>query len=154
MTDYKRNANKKGVPFELSKKDWDALIQGRCEYCKRSSTKWFGIDRVIPSRGYVIGNVVTCCYDCNLDKYDCDVDVVTKRNIQIADRVDSGDLVIKECEKVILHKGINKTSKKVYAYGQVYESKIEASRALGKSDTYVLQCIANNWHTDDIFEIS
>jgi hypothetical protein len=153
MKDYKRNAEKKGVLFELNKEDWCSLIKGDCEYCKRTPSKWFGIDRVIPSLGYVIGNVVSCCYDCNLDKYECDVETTKKRNGRIADRVVAGELVIKECEKTILHKGANKRSKRVCAYGNIYESKTDASRALGKSDTYVSQCITNDWHAKDIFEV-
>lgn len=104
---YKGRATKKGVPFDLTKGGFDVLITGDCKYCHRSPTTWFGIDRVIPARGYVNDNVVTCCYDCNMDKYDGNVDTMTERNIRIADRVDSGDLIIKECTKVILHTGKN-----------------------------------------------
>jgi 5-methylcytosine-specific restriction endonuclease McrA len=102
---YKHKAEKKGVPFDLTKEDFDILIIGNCKYCKRSPTTWFGVDRVIPSLGYVIDNVVSCCFDCNLDKLEDDVDTVVSRNERIAARVDAGDLVIKECEKVILHTG-------------------------------------------------
>lgn len=151
---YKRNALKKGVPFELVDEDWSALIIGDCEYCHRSPSTWFGIDRKIPSKGYVTGNVVSCCFDCNVYKFEGTVEEMIKRNGMIADRVDARELVIKECEKGILHKGINKTSKRVYVYGQVYASMSEGSRALGKNDTYIRKCIKNNWHSNDIFEIS
>jgi hypothetical protein len=152
--DYKRNADKKGVTFDLSNEDWNILIKGDCKYCGRTPNKWFGIDRVIPSLGYVFDNVVSCCRDCNVDKLEGDVDAMNARNDRIADRVVDGNLIINECEKVLLHNGVNKTSKKVYAYGEVYESKSEASRALGKSDTYVCQCIKKGWHSGDIFEIT
>lgn len=102
---YKRNANNKGVSFELTKGDFDVLVKGECEYCKRSPTTWFGIDQVVPSQGYVLTNTVSCCYDCNLDKLEDDVDTMRTRNERIADRVDAGELIIIECEKVILHKG-------------------------------------------------
>ena len=103
MEVYKRNANDKGVPFELNNEDWSILVKGKCEYCHRSPTTWFGIDRVIPKDGYIIGNVVSCCWDCNVDKLDNDVNQTVQRNMMIADRVDAGDLVINDCQQVILH---------------------------------------------------
>lgn len=154
MYDYKRRSKKKGICFELDKKVFDTVIDGDCAYCKRAPTTWFGIDRVVPSLGYVLENVVTCCFDCNLDKHEDDVGAVIKRNERIAKRVDIGELSIEDCEKVILHCGAHKTSKEVYARGKVYASKIEASRALGKSDTYVCECIKYGRHSNDIFEIS
>lgn len=104
MWNYTRNAENKGVSFELTKEYFDDLIKGICAYCNRRSTTWFGVDRVVPSKGYVIGNVVSCCYDCNLDKLDSDVDTTYVRNKRIADRVITGELVIPRCEKVILHR--------------------------------------------------
>jgi len=117
-------------------------------------TTWFGIDRVIPNKGYVMGNVVTCCFDCNVDKHTCGVDTMAKRNGRIANRADAGELVIEDCTRVILHKGEQKTSIKVCAYGKVYASKREASRALGKYDKYVSNCIISGKHPDDIFEVT
>jgi hypothetical protein len=156
MWNYKRNAEKKGVSFELTNENWKQLIKGKCVYCRRTPTTWFGIDRVIPSSGYVIDNVFSCCFDCNVDKHEDDVETMMKRNERIADRVDAGELLIYDCSNsnIILHKGINKTSKKVCAYGKVYASKIEASRALGKNDTYVTRCIRDGRHSNDIFEIT
>jgi hypothetical protein len=154
ICDYKNRATRKEVLFELKKKDFDVLIKGDCKYCHRSPTTWFGIDRVVPSIGYVIDNVAPCCFDCNLDKLESDVESMRARNERIANRVDTGKLTINECEKVILHKGINSSSRRVYAHGIVYANMSSASRALGKCDTYVAKCIANVWHTDDIFEIT
>lgn len=112
---YKSSANKKKVPFDLSKEDWDKLIKGDCEYCKRSPDTWFGVDRVIPTLGYVHGNVASCCFDCNLDKLEDDVESMMKRNERIAARVDCCDLVADQCEKVILHTGMQTMTKKSYA---------------------------------------
>lgn len=153
LDQYKKSAEKKGVSFELTKEDFDGLIKGECAYCKRTPSTWFGIDRVVPSQGYVLGNVVTCCYDCNLDKHESDVDITTKRNELIANRMDDGDLIVKKCDKVILHQGTQKSSKKVCAFGIVYSSKSEASRSLGKGYNYVSQCITLGIHSNDIFEI-
>lgn len=105
MYEYKKRAKKQGVPFELTKEYFDTLINEDCTYCKRSPTTWFGIDRVVPSKGYVPENVASCCFDCNVDKLDGDVESMSERNERIADRVDAGELIIDECDKVILHIG-------------------------------------------------
>lgn len=154
MDIYKRSAEKKRVPFDLENDYFDMLIKGDCEYCKRSPTTWFGIDRIKPGDGYVLDNVVSCCYDCNLDKHAGDVNTMMIRNEKITTRVNIGELVIKKCLKVVLHQGTKKTSKKVCAYGKVYESKISASRTLGKSESYVKKCIKDGTHSNDIFEIT
>ncbi|AGE55221.1 hypothetical protein PBCVMA1E_223L, partial [Paramecium bursaria Chlorella virus MA1E] len=66
---YKKRANKKGVPFELTTDDWEQLIKGECAYCHRAPITWFGVDRLIPTTGYVLNNVSSCCFDCNIDKH-------------------------------------------------------------------------------------
>jgi hypothetical protein len=76
------------------------------------------------------------------------------RNERIAIRVDDGDLVIEDHSKAILHKGTNKSSKRVCAYGKIYESQYEASRALVKSDNHVCECIRRDKYSEDIFEIT
>ena len=102
---YNTRAKKKKVPFELTTEDFDVLIKGECGYCHRSPTTWFGIDRVIPSLGYVLDNVVSCCWDCNNDKSDDDVYTTRARNKRIVDRVDTGELVIGNYDKTTLHNG-------------------------------------------------
>ena len=153
MDVYKRRAEKKGVAFDLTKECWNKLINGECKYCHRTPTTWFGIDRVVPKKGYILDKVVSCCFDCNLDKHDHDVETMMLRNEQIASRVDIGKLVINKYEEVILHKGNDKRAKKVYAYGNTYASQLAASRALGKGDNYVCQCITLGIKSDVIFEI-
>lgn len=154
LWDYKRRAKKQGVSFDLTKEDFEDLTKGVCEYCNRTPTTWFGIDRVIPSLGYVHGNVVSCCYDCNLDKLEDDIVTMLKRNGRIANRVDIGEIVIDPRKKVILHKGTHPYSKKVCVRGHVYASMNDASSAFGKGINYVKNCIREGRYQDDIFEIS
>lgn len=151
---YKKSAEKKKIVFELTKEVFESLIIGDCEYCHRTPSKWFGIDRIIPQKGYVLDNVVTCCCDCNVDKHEADYNATIERNNRIADRVDTGDLLIETCEQTILHQGTRKSSKKVCAYGKMYASKMEASRALNKGYSYVSGCTRDGTHPGDIFEIS
>jgi hypothetical protein len=102
---YKARANKQGVLFDLTKEDFNILLNGNCAYCHRSPSTWFGVDRVVPSLGYVINNVVSCCWDCNNDKSGDNIDIMMARNELITNRFISGELVIKDCEKIILHNG-------------------------------------------------
>jgi len=151
---YKRRAEKQGVPFEITEDAWSTMIRNDCKYCHRKPTTWFGIDRIIPSKGYVSDNVVTCCFDCNVDKHEDDVEMMMNRNEQIAKRLDAGKLVIDAHLDIILHIGTQKTGKNVCVYGKVYENQSDASRALEKGDAYVSRCIGDGRYSDDIFEIS
>jgi 5-methylcytosine-specific restriction endonuclease McrA len=154
MCHYAVRASKKGVSFELTKKKFENLIIGNCEYCHRTPTTWFGIDRVVPSLGYVDDNVVPCCFDCNVDKHEQDVQMAMNRNERIAKRVDDGVIFVEECQRIILHTGTKSNSKKVCVYGQVYDNQHKASKAIGKNDNYVCTCIYRGIYTDNIFRIS
>lgn len=126
MSDYKR----KGVPFDLTKDEWDKLVVGKCKYCHRSPIAWFGVDRIVPSLGYVSDNVDSCCWDCNNDKAKDNVDTMHKRNKRIAQRMDDGELVIGGHKKVILHNGTHPSSKTICANGKMYESISAAADAI------------------------
>ncbi len=78
---YRRSAQARNLAFELSDERLDALFQGPCHYCgaepsqvsitRKSRSAPFvynGIDRLDNSRGYVEGNVVSCCGRCNRAK--------------------------------------------------------------------------------------
>jgi len=155
---YKKSAETKKVPYELTRKHYNDLIVGDCAYCRRMPTTWFGIDRIVPTEGYALGNVVSCCFDCNVDKHTNDVEETADRNKKIAKRLKNGyfnlEELTKKAPKTILHKGSSPASKKVCAYGKVYKNKSEASRALGKTYTYASICIRDGIHSDEIFEIT
>ena len=124
MSIYKR----KKVPFELSTDEWDKLVVGKCMYCHRKPTTWFGVDRIVPSLGYVSDNVESCCWDCNNDKAEDDIKTMRARNERISQRMDAGELVIGGHEKVILHNGTQ--SKTVCANDKMYESISVAAKAI------------------------
>lgn len=74
----KGSAKFRGYDFLLSKDDAKKLFVGECHYCgsvpARTSESFDekfifnGIDRVDNTKGYILGNVVSCCYTCNLMK--------------------------------------------------------------------------------------
>jgi hypothetical protein len=68
---YKQRAIKKlGTLFELSKLEFDEIIENPCYICgkQNSTTHQNGIDRYNNDNGYIIDNCRSCCYNCNIIK--------------------------------------------------------------------------------------
>lgn len=76
---YKSESSvKRKLEFTLSKDYFKELVTSICHYCgrepfqefkgKSSAFKYNGIDRVDNDEGYIDGNVVSCCGDCNRAK--------------------------------------------------------------------------------------
>lgn len=77
---YKKRAKRHNLDFELAMEEFVTLTSGNCFYCGiepkqvilykkvRKIYPYNGIDRVDNSKGYVMGNVVSCCRTCNLAK--------------------------------------------------------------------------------------
>lgn len=79
-SDYRANAKRKRLDFQLSVLDVEALSQGNCHYCgdspatekltknKTRTSARNGIDRRDNSIGYSRENTVSCCSTCNYAK--------------------------------------------------------------------------------------
>jgi hypothetical protein len=83
---YTYRAKRNGIVFDINKSDFRILTKQKCFYCNsspsticgknfnpklRNGTYIFnGLDRIIPHKGYVLTNVVTCCEICNKAKRD------------------------------------------------------------------------------------
>jgi len=79
---YKNQAQRRELPFELTKEDFSFLTQMNCYYCgivpkqtinkKRQNGPYIynGIDRIDSNKGYTLDNVVPCCGVCNRMKMD------------------------------------------------------------------------------------
>jgi hypothetical protein len=83
---YERTARDRGLAIDLSADDFEALLAGNCAYCGTAPANhwaiiktagrpypgeqfvYSGIDRVDNAVGYVAGNCVSCCADCNRAK--------------------------------------------------------------------------------------
>jgi len=153
---YEKKAIRQEVVFDLTKDHWDIIVRGDCAYCLRSlsSKKYNGVDRVIPSGGYTLSNVVSCCDDCNRDKGMLSVESMKIRNEKITERMRNGNLVITNCSKVLQYNGKNPSSKKVCVRGKLYQSNAEASRGIGMEVSYVSICLRDGRYSDDIFIVS
>lgn len=93
---YKRKALKRNYVFELSLDEFMEIINKPCHYCgtAKSNTwrynkgsvtiEYNGIDRKDNSKGYIIGNVVSCCGTCNRMKMDMDYESFIKHCKRIA----------------------------------------------------------------------
>lgn len=83
---YKRNAEIRGLPFNLSLPQFVQMVQKPCFYCDLPPAQWLkkpgaahgvtynGIDRVVNTEGYSLSNAVPCCKYCNLAKSTFPVD--------------------------------------------------------------------------------
>jgi 5-methylcytosine-specific restriction endonuclease McrA len=76
---YRSNATRRGKEFNLSRDEFDALTTSLCHYCGTEPSQvnkaykiheclYSGIDRVDSSKGYITGNCVPCCGQCNKAK--------------------------------------------------------------------------------------
>lgn len=75
LTNYKRNAKRRGYCWELTEDQAAELFAGDCHYCgakpvetqEASRYNWTrnGIDRVNNTQGYTEENCVSCCKTCN-----------------------------------------------------------------------------------------
>ena len=84
LQSYKRNAEKRDLPFLLDRAQFEKLIDGDCYYCgshqtnsyktSYSETKYNGIDRLDSTKGYYKDNCVSCCRICNRAKSDMSLD--------------------------------------------------------------------------------
>lgn len=86
LANYREDAEKRGLAFDLSKEEFRELVTSNCFYCgvlpssiKKTGSKngafiYNGVDRMDSSLGYEKGNVVTCCKMCNWSKHTRDYD--------------------------------------------------------------------------------
>jgi hypothetical protein len=78
---YAKSARERKYQFELSKETFRGLTQMDCHYCGQEPSLKFrggkgtngnytgnGVDRIDNASGYVVGNVVPCCKQCNIAK--------------------------------------------------------------------------------------
>ena len=92
----KDRASKAAVHFELTDDDLRVLLEESrlcCAYCDKQldfhtdvSDRWNApsLDRIVPSKGYVLENVTICCYRCNMIKSEATADELRR----LAERVE------------------------------------------------------------------
>lgn len=93
---YKRNAKIKDRTFNLTKKEFKNLISQSCYYCGIKGNPYNGIDRIDSNNGYVLENLVPCCFVCNRMKMDLTIQKFLKKCEKITHH-----RFIEECVEVI-----------------------------------------------------
>lgn len=63
---YRRGAEQRALRFDLSREEFDALVDKDCGYCGAAAPS--GVDRIDSTFGYVSGNVQPVCKHCNYAK--------------------------------------------------------------------------------------
>lgn len=84
FSNSQNSAKRRNIVWKLTREQYVKLILSNCFYCGEKphkianahkkfyfgAVKHNGIDRINSQRGYVIGNVVSCCLYCNFAKND------------------------------------------------------------------------------------
>jgi hypothetical protein len=64
-----KGAKKRNLPVEITFEDYSILIKQNCYYCNSNLPKTGScVDRIENSKGYLNGNCVACCPNCNRAK--------------------------------------------------------------------------------------
>ena len=84
---YKKRAEEKGLCFELTLEDFNALILENCYICGKQTDEDHtnGVDRFDNEKGYTFHNANACCGECNLMKKEIDYDVMLEQLKKIYD---------------------------------------------------------------------
>lgn len=100
--DIKGRAKRNELSFSLTKdflREKFTFQNGKCIYCdnefdmngtQTDKRKSPSVDRVIPTKGYVLSNVVLCCYRCNAIKQDASLSELTKL-VEVLKRITTTD---------------------------------------------------------------
>ncbi len=87
FTTCRAQARQRGIEFNLPRLLSDDLVTDYCFYCGAEPSPTNGIDRVDNLKGYIEGNVVSCCSDCNYAKKARTVMEFKEWSLRVADRM-------------------------------------------------------------------
>lgn len=91
LLSLKKGAYSRGFNFDLSDEEAKKLLSRECYYC--GNNDYIGLDRIDSTKGYTLGNTVSCCKYCNL----------MKNNLQY-------DLFLTQINKIFKHRINNSTT--------------------------------------------
>ena len=83
--EYKRRADNKSLPFEITNDEYVELLANNCYLCGRDGGNEFtnGIDRIDNNLGYIMTNVKSCCGSCNYIKKDMGLNELFEKMLMI-----------------------------------------------------------------------
>jgi hypothetical protein len=92
---YQSSATRRNLPFEIALVEFTEMVSTKCHYCDEyNETEANGVDRVDSARGYVSGNVVACCRECNMMKGDLSLTAFLSRIEKIYEKSKTVDNVV------------------------------------------------------------
>ncbi len=91
FADSKRRAIKdRGIIWELTFDEYEPLLKLPCHYCgKQLPCTGVGLDRKDSGGGYIVANVVPCCFRCNVtfgDRFNYDEKLILANAIKEVDK--------------------------------------------------------------------
>lgn len=87
---YRNNARRRGIEFNLTTVDFEKLVPGKCFYCGEKSN---GIDRIDSNMGYDMINCVPCCTQCNFIKNNTPQDMFVKKIVAMYETFKKNGLI-------------------------------------------------------------
>ena len=85
LSSYRSDAKRREHEFTLTKEEFMLFWQKPCHYCN-DPIETAGLDRVDNNKGYVLGNLVPCCWTCNMAKRAMTKADFLRHCIKIADK--------------------------------------------------------------------
>jgi hypothetical protein len=85
-TQYKCNANRRNLPFNISLEYFKTFWQKPCYYCG-DPIDTIGLDRIDSDLGYEEGNLRSCCAFCNYAKSDNTENYFKDKILKIAKKI-------------------------------------------------------------------
>lgn len=94
---------KRKIEFQIKKTDYKAIAFLPCVYCGQSDSKRIrgnetvkinGIDRIDSSKGYIMGNIQSCCFTCNMMKGEMIEKVFFEHVVRIYSYRNLGNVVV------------------------------------------------------------
>lgn len=90
FSNYKGNAKRRNIEFNLTKKQFEEIINQNCNYCgdppkegwsrfNNGNYIYNGVDRIDNTKGYILENCAPCCKFCNTMKLDKTIDEFLKQ---------------------------------------------------------------------------
>jgi hypothetical protein len=108
FVEYTERASKKGLPFELTKEQFDEIRKGPCYVCNRGNQPGFhqnGIDRMDNEAGYTLLNARACCGECNYMKREFKFDEFVGRiALVVAKAEENLKKLVTDAKRVVAYK--------------------------------------------------
>ena len=97
---YLKSSHKRNIQFELTIEEFSEIVSLPCNYCGTfNQNESIGIDRLDSDIGYIDGNIVPCCQECNIMKHDLSIEKFKSHITKIYNNLKDKPLVENTCQK-------------------------------------------------------